>query len=251
VWDVTIARIVCRYTCIARLRGAILDKTEKQRLINNPDFDESVRNVNEQHTTQELVEHIRVLQAEVASRKSASQEDVYAVCHVADESREMFDDVVYALCTDGMSVTEVSTPTRAGFVTGSAKNWVAKAGGLRKFKELFSAPSLTAPQYHFRHEMPVRNTSVPEDICKAYLQARKDGGTGFSTTLTLVEAGTYEGNPFGIVQKPSGARWAIGDLTGNDKVQAYPMTRGAYRKVEKATKGQRSLCEIVVFDPLG
>jgi hypothetical protein len=208
----------------------------------------TVRNVKEHTTTQGLGSYTDTqLRAELDSRKTATPSaDVYTRAGVRDEHRELFDDVVYALCVDGASITEVSTPSREGFIHGNAKNWVRNLGNLRAFKALHVTPAMTNVTH-----VSASTTAVPEEICKVYLQSRKEDGSGFTTKLTLVEAGRYDGHPFGIVQKPSGARWAIGDLSGNDKVQAYPMARSAYRKVEKATKGQRQLCDIVVFDPLG
>ena len=200
------------------------------------------------NTSSELRSLIRDAKAELDSRNTATPVDTcYTLCKVDEANYETFDNVVYAICTEGMSVTEVSTPERAGFIVGTAKNWVSNAGGLRKFKALFSvgdSPSIAVA-------IPARNVTIPEEICRSYLQSRKDANKGFTTKLMLVETGTFESNPFGIVQKPNGARWAIGDLTGKGKPQSYPMARAIYRKVDKATKGHRSTCNILVFDPIG
>jgi hypothetical protein len=144
----------------------------------------------------------------------------------------------------------VSTPGREGYIVGTAKNWVANAGGLRKFKALFGqgvTPFVaTEPSGHKSYAV-----NVPEEICKAYLQSRKEADKGFTTKLTMVETGSYKGKPFGIVQKPSGARWAIGVLTKEKRTVAVPMGRLLYRTIDKATKGQRMTCEVPVFDPQG
>tara|TARA_R110002167_G_C12479339_1_gene634427 strand:+ start:200 stop:832 length:633 start_codon:yes stop_codon:yes gene_type:complete len=210
--------------------------------------------VKQHTTTPELEEHIRVLQAELASRKSATHTSVYDRAGVRDEHRDLFDDVVYAICEDNMSITEVSTPSRAGFIHGNAKNWVRNLGNLSAFKATCGNHTnrvLTKWASDEPSLIEVSNVDIPEHICKLYLQSRKDGGSGFTTKLTMVEVGTYEGNPFGIVQKPNGARWAIGNITNADKVVAVPMQRGLYKSVDKATKGQRQTCDILVFDPLG
>ena len=208
----------------------------------------TVTNVNK-YTSQELEQHIRVLQAELDSRKSATHEDVYTRAGVSEGNEEMFDDVVYAICEENLTITEVSTPDRAGYITGNAKNWVRNLGGLRAFREMHNARGWehTYPTI----EIQTQTTSVPESICKAYLESRAKAGNGFTTKMTMVEVGTYKGNPFGIVQKPNGARWVIGDVTKLGRVVAVSMTRKPYKNVDKETKGQRMVCEIPVFDPQG
>ena len=200
-----------------------------------------------QHTTSELEEHIRVLQAELDSRKSATPTDVYvrAGC-LEDKHRDQLDAFFDGVIRH-VSITAMSTRGNPEFVSGNVKNYCRKLGNLAGVREILGLTSTDYPTI----EIPVANTSVPESICKAYLRSRRDGGTGFTTKLTMVETGTYKGNPFGIVEKPNGSRWVIGQVTKLDRVVAVPMARGAYKSVEKATKGQRMVCDIPVFDPQG
>ena len=202
-----------------------------------------------QYTTSELEEHIRVLQAELDSRrKSATPTDVYvrAGC-LEDKHRDQLDAFFDGVIRD-VSITAMSTRGNPEFISGNVKNYCRKLGNLAGVREILGLTSTDYPTI----EIPTANTSVPEAICKAYLRSRRDGGTGFTTKMTMVETGTYKGNPFGIVQKPNGARWVIGQVVAKlDKVVAVPMTRGTYRNVDKETKGQRMVCNIPVFDPQG
>jgi len=208
----------------------------------------TVTNVKTNTDTQKL-EHIptRMLKAELERRDNGrTYADVYERCGVSDEHKDLFDEVVYAICTEGKTITEVSTPTRAGFIHGNAKNWVRNAGNLRGFRELCGSHTPTDSTTFEAQPM-----SVPENVCRTYLESRRKAGNGFTTTMTMVETGTYKGNPFGIVQNTNSKRWVIGQVTKLDKVVAIPMTRGAYKNVDKETKGQRMVCEIPVFDPQG
>jgi len=203
-----------------------------------------VTNVKTNTDTQKL-EHIptRMLKAELERRDNGrTYADVYERCGVSDEHRHLFDEVVYAICTEDMSITEVSTPDRAGFIHGNAKNWVRNAGNLRGFKELCGSHT------------PTNIGDEPDalSVCREYLQSRKDGGTGFTTRMFLEQIGTYKGKPFGVVVKEDnvGTRYVIGALRKDDP-QAFKQSSPFYKQVDKATKGQRMKVDYLVFDPVG
>ena len=104
----------------------------------------------------------------------------------------------------------------------------------------------------WEHTIPTESEITALDVCREYLQSRKDAGTGFQTRMFLEQTGTYDGNPFGIVVKDAkvGTRYAIGALR-KDEPQAFKQTTSVYRNVDKATKGQRMKVAILVFDPVG
>ena len=185
------------------------------------------------------------LKAELDSRKSATYDDVYERAGVSEGNETMFDDVVYAICEEDLSITEVSTPDRAGYITGNAKNWVRNLGGIRAFKEMHSARG-------WAHTVPEEREITALDVCREYLQSRKDAGTGFTTRMFLEQIGTYEGKPFGVVVKDDnvGTRYVIGALR-KDEPQAFKQTTRVYKNVDKATKGQRMKVDYLVFDPVG
>ena len=199
-----------------------------------------------QHTTSELEEHIRVLQAELDSRKSATPvtTSVYerAGC-LGDTQREQLD-----MFLDGIkrnvSITKMSTRGNPEFISGNVKNYARKLGNLAGCREIVGLTSTNYPSI----TISAQNTSVPEMVAR-YFEERRLGGTGFRTEVTLVQTGTYEGNPFGIVVKPNGIRYAVGKLK-SDKVQAFKDSHPHYKHVDKATKGHRARMDgLLVFDP--
>ena len=236
----------------ARLSWAILDKSKKQKLIKKAVSEPSVRNVKQHNNTQGLESYTTTqLKAELESRKSATHVDgdVYERAGVSEGNEQMFDDVVYAICEEDLSITEVSTPGRAGYITGNAKNWVRNLGGISAFKEMHSArgwehtwPSIEIP-------MPVQNMEIPTFVSD-YFTERGKTTSAFRTQVFLVETGSHDGKPFGVVVKPNGTRYVVGKLK-QDKVQAFKDTTPVYKSVDKATKGQRMKVEILVFDPVG
>ena len=199
-----------------------------------------------QHTTSELEEHIRVLQAELDSRKSATPvtTSVYerAGC-LGETQREQLD-----MFLDGIkrnvSITKMSTRGNPEFISGNVKNYARKLGNLAGCREIVGLTSTNYPSI----TISAQNTSVPEMVAR-YFEERRLGGTGFRTEVTLVQTGTYEGNPFGIVVKPNGIRYAVGKLK-SDKVQAFKDSHPHYKHVDKATKGHRARMDgLLVFDP--
>ena len=201
-------------------------------------------------TNDDLQSRIRDCKAELDRR--ARDGDIYTHLRIGDENHQTFNDVYVAIVTNGCAVRNVSNPDHPDYVSGNAKNWVANAGGLAKFKA-------TTRAWFEQGVIPtsatistdVVTTDVPEMVSK-YLRERKDAGNGFTTELILVETGSHEGNPFGIFVKPNGIRYVVGDLLEKDNnVRAFRDTTSVYRNVEKATKGQRAKCDIVVFDPVG
>jgi hypothetical protein len=204
-----------------------------------------VKNV-KQHTTSELEEHIRVCQAELDSRKSATPvtTSVYerAGC-LGETQREQLD-----MFLDGIkrnvSITKMSTRGNPEFISGNVKNYARKLGNLAGCREIVGLTSTNYPSI----TISAQNTSVPEMVAR-YFEERRLGGTGFRTEVTLVQTGTYEGNPFGIVVKPNGIRYAVGKLK-SDKVQAFKDSHPHYKHVDKATKGHRARMDgLLVFDP--
>ena len=199
-----------------------------------------------QHTTSELEEHIRVCQAELDSRKSATPvtTSVYerAGC-LGETQREQLD-----MFLDGIkrnvSITKMSTRGNPEFISGNVKNYARKLGNLAGCREIVGLTSTNYPSI----TISAQNTSVPEMVAR-YFEERRLGGTGFRTEVTLVQTGTYEGNPFGIVVKPNGIRYAVGKLK-SDKVQAFKDSHPHYKHVDKATKGHRARMDgLLVFDP--
>ena len=207
----------------------------------------TVRNVKQHNNTRGLGAYTTdMLEAELESRKSATHTSVYERAGVSEGNEHLFDDVCYAICTEGLSITEVSTPERAGYITGNAKNWVRNLGGLSAFKDMFVYDMASTPLGVAEREV----TAL--DVCRDYLQSRKDAGTGFTTRMFLEQIGTYEGKPFGVVVKDDnvGTRYVIGALR-KDEPQAFKHTTRVYKNVDKATKGQRMKVDYLVFDPVG
>ena len=200
----------------------------------------TVRNVKQQHNTQGLESYTNTqLEAELESRKSATHEDVYESLRVDDSNRDTFDKVQYAICVEKKAVRNVSDPDHEHYITGSAKNWVANAGGLRAFKELFTVGTHSAV-----------SVDIPTMVSD-YLHERGQTPSAFRTQMFLVETGTFDNIPFGVVVKPNGTRYVVGDLLGKGKVQSFKHTSRPYKNVDTATKGQRAKVEILVFDPVG
>ena len=207
----------------------------------------TVRNVKQHNNTQGLSTYTDdELKAELDSRKSATHTSVYERAGVSEGNEQMFDDVCYAICTEGLSITEVSTPERAGYITGNAKNWVRNLGGLSAFKDMFVYDMASTPLGVAERD----KTAL--DVCREYLQSRKDANKGFTTRMFLEQIGTYKGKPFGIVVKDDnkGTRYAIGALR-KDAPQAFKHSSPFYKQVDKATKGQRMKVDYLVFDPVG
>ena len=205
-----------------------------------------MKNVSE-YTTSELEQHIRVLQAELDSRKSATQEEpatVYtrAGC-LGDKQCKQLDAFLDGIRRD-VSITKMSTKGNPEFISGNCKNWARKLGNLAGCREIVGRTSTNYPTI----TISAQNTSVPEMVAR-YFEERRLGGTGFRTDLTLVQTGTYKGNPFGVVVKPNGRRYIVGAVK-SDKVQAFRDTHPHYRHVDKATKGHRARMDgLLVFDP--
>lgn len=169
-------------------------------------------------------------------------DDVYTRLRVDDKNTDAFDNVQYALCVEGKAVRNVSDPKHEHFVTGSAKNWVANAGGIRAFKDMFAVST--------RASANVYTVDIPTMVSD-YLYERGESPSAFRTQMFLVETGTHDNIPFGIVVKPNGTRYVVGDLLGKGKVQSFKHTSRPYKNVDTATKGHRAKVEILVFDPVG
>jgi hypothetical protein len=143
-----------------------------------------------------------------------------------------------------VSITKMSTRGNPEFISGNVKNYARKLGNLAGCREIVGLTSTNYPSI----TISAQNTSVPEMVAR-YFEERRLGGTGFRTEVTLVQTGTYEGNPFGIVVKPNGIRYAVGKLK-SDKVQAFKDSHPHYKHVDKATKGHRARMDgLLVFDP--
>ena len=196
--------------------------------------------------TQEL-EHIptRMLKAELERRDNGrTYADVYERCGVRDEHRHLFDEVVYAICTEDMTITEVSTPERAGFIHGNAKNWVRNAGNLRGFRKLCGS-----------HE-PTPVTSVPTETVKTpipqmvkdYLRrcAEAKPFKGFCSDVFLEEVFTHKGVDYGHIRAGT-KHYFVGDRQGKGVPQRVKHTTRAYRNLDKATKGHRMKVDEVVY----
>ena len=199
-----------------------------------------------QHTTQELENARSVIQAELDSRKSATPvtTSVYerAGC-LGETQREQLDMFLDGI-KRGVSITKMSTRGNDEFISGNVKNYARKLGNLAGCREIVGLTSTNYPSI----TISAQNTSVPEMVAR-YFEERRLGGTGFRTEVTLVQTGTYEGNPFGIVVKPNGIRYAVGKLK-SDKVQAFKDSHPHYKHVDKATKGHHARMDgLLVFDP--
>lgn len=199
----------------------------------------TVRNV-KQHTTQELEEHIRVLQAELDSRKSATQ-TVYERAGCLEDTHCEQLDMFFDGVKRGVSITKMSTRGNPEFISGNVKNYARKLGNLSGVREILGMSRATVPT--------PTSVDVPEMVGK-YLRERGETTSAFRTQLFLVETGSYKGNPFGIIVKPNGMRYAVGNLVGKG-VQAFKQTSRPYKNVDKATKGQRAKFgnSVVVYDP--
>ena len=204
----------------------------------------TVRNVEQQHNTQGLESYTNTqLEAELESRKSATgHTDVYEMLRVDESNRDTFAEVQYAICVEGKAVRNVSDKHHEHHITGSAKNWVANAGGIRAFKELFAVST--------RASANVYTVDIPTMVSD-YLYERGQTASAFRTQMFLVETGTHDNIPFGVVVKPNGTRYVVGDLLGKGKVQSFKHTSRPYKNVDTATKGHRAKVEILVFDPVG
>jgi len=198
------------------------------------------------HTNTQGLEHVstRDLEAELESRKSATPHtDVYTRCGVRDEHRDLFDAVVYAICTEGESITEVSTPGRAGFIHGNAKNWVRDGGNLAGFKAMFSAGNGTIPLptnigertsvKTGRMRVKTVKANVPPYLRK-YLRECADAGKGFCSKVICEDIGKYQGVDFARIRVGQ-KRYVVGKLK-TEKVQRFKETTYVYRNVDRESK---------------
>ena len=174
-------------------------------------------------------EHMSV--SEVSST-TVSNEEIHDVCRVDDSNLEAFEYVCDALL-DGKAVRNVSNPEHVDYVTGSAKNWVANAGGLSAFKKLARGHRdgvTVTPQ------LQASSIDVPS-MCADYYERRRGSQTAFVTNVFLVETGTYKGHQFGKCINDNGRAYFVGDF--GKGVKAYKAPSPSYRRVDKATKGNR------------
>ena len=172
-------------------------------------------------------EHMSV--SEVSST-TVSREAIHDVCRVDDSNHHTFEHVCDALL-NGKAVRNVSNPEHVDYVTGSAKNWVANAGGLRAFKDLVveHRAGLTEPLQSSSIDVPA--------MCADYYERRRGSPTAFVTNVYLVETGTYNGHKFGRCINDNGRAYFVGDF--GKGVKAYKAPSPSYRRVDKATKGNR------------
>jgi len=196
------------------------------------------------HTTQELEAHIRVLQAELESRKSATHvtTDVYVRAGVSEGNEEKFDDMLYALVHENATVRGVSTPARDEFISGNCKNWVANLGGKASVLEEFGT-GIAQKLVERAHHVNVQE-GVPEMV-QTYVRERVDAGKGWTQDVWLEETGSYKGKGFGVIRAGL-KRYFVGKLM-DDKVRAYKEGWTAFTKVDKATKGHRFKCDNVLI----
>jgi len=174
-------------------------------------------------------EHMSV--SEVSST-TVSNELIHDVCRVDDSNHQTFEYVCDALL-EGKAVRNVSNPEHVDYVTGSAKNWVANAGGLGAFKALVRTHRATATKLP---ELQASSVDVPA-MCADYYERRRGSRTAFVTNVFLVETGTYKGHQFGRCINDNGRAYFVGDF--GDGVKAYKAPSPSYRRVDKATKGNR------------
>jgi hypothetical protein len=198
-------------------------------------------------TTQQHIAHLEaelvVFKRKQEVEQSAGHvDDVYTRLRVDDVNRDAFDEVQHAICVEGNAVRNVSDPSHEHYVTGNAKNWVANAGGIRAFKDMFAVST--------RASANVYTIDIPTMVSD-YLHERGQTASAFRTQMFLVETGSHDGTPFGVVVKPNGTRYVVGDLLGKGKVQSFKHTSRPYKDVDTATKGHRAKVEILVFDPVG
>lgn len=196
-----------------------------------------------QYTTSELESHIRVLQAELDSRKSATSTPtgVYARAGVSEENTEKFDEMLYALVHKNATIRELSTPTRDGFISGNCKNWVANLGGKASVLAEFGTDR---PHHVSVGDWLERGDGIPQMV-KTYVRERVEAGKGWRSDVWLEETGTYKGKVFGVIRAGM-KRYFVGKLM-DDKVRAYKEGWTAYTKVDKATKGHRFKCDNVLI----
>ena len=190
------------------------------------------------------------------SSKTVNKGTLRDVCRVDDSNHETFEYVCDAIL-DGKAVRNISNPEHVDYVTGSAKNWVANAGGLATFKALVHQERHTA-EYHNEYiderfgdnyvpTVEVANVDIPTMVSN-YFESRRDSPSAFVTNVFLTETGSYEAQPFGICQNSNGRRYVGGDF-GKGKVKAFREHTGFFRKVDKATKGQRMKDDYLVYEP--
>jgi len=207
---------------------------------------ELVINVNK-HTNTQGLKHVstRVLEAELESRKSATQraQTVYERAGCLEETHCEQLDMFFDGISRDVSITAMSTRGNPEFISGNVKNYARKLGNLTGVREILGISPVTAT-------VPTPTSiDVPEMVTK-YLSERGQTSSAFRTQMFLVEVGTHKGNPFGIVVKPNGSRYAIGNLVGKG-VQAFKQTSRPYKNVDKATKGHRAKFgnSVVVYTP--
>jgi hypothetical protein len=207
-------------------------------------------------STQQHIAHLEAELVVLKRRQEVEQsaghvDNVYIRLRVDDTNRGNFDKVQHAICVEGKAVRNVSDPKHEHFVTGNAKNWVANAGGIRAFKDMFIAGGNDTSWTFAAHVTPnVYTVDIPTMVSD-YLYERGETASAFRTQMFLVETGSHDGTPFGVVVKPNGTRYVVGDLLGKGKVQSFKHTSRPYKDVDTATKGHRAKVEILVFDPVG
>lgn len=195
-------------------------------------------------------EHMSV---SAVSSTTVNKGNLLDVCRVDDSNHETFEYVCDAIL-DGKAVRNISNPEHDDYVTGSAKNWVANAGGLASFKALVHQERHTAV-YHDEYIeqkfgeniVEVVNVDIPTMVSN-YFESRRDSPSAFVTDVFLTETGSHDGQPFGICQNSNGRRYVVGDF-GKGKVKAFREHTGFYRKIDKATKGQRMKVDFLVYEP--
>ena len=179
------------------------------------------------------------------SSTTVNKDTLLDVCRVDDSNHETFEYVCDSIL-DGKAVRNISNPEHDDYVTGSAKNWVANAGGLEKFKALVHEERHTAEYNDVYIDEKFGDNYVPFTtetvdvplMASNYFESRRGSSSAFVTNVFLIESGRFEEHQFGICVNGNGRRYVVGDF-GKGKVKAFREHTGMYRKIDKATKGNR------------